>query len=481
MRSLSILVGLTLGGDAWAFAEDACFEAGVGYRNCSELPEACEPAGLDDARCRVAAAAAFVMEGSSASAARSVVHADATHILAQFMGFSAENAYWIAAYDEVADYGSFDVVDASGASLDDGAWATTTLDGYVRMNFASGGMLVHFVSPFHVDHAEPVAGIDGLAPDVEDGTTEVLLANMRNWALGEGPGCTGGVTTPVDGDYGRGDECYQVDGAAVPIEGDVRAVASTDVHFTAATGLQVIASEGLEVPVTSDELATLVGADRADDARLGLYLHSLADRISHHVCGDASFVYLDDQGFYADITHDDCTQGAHALRHYWEWGVPAESLDPVHRTTGAALSLVAEELAVFAAHRGIYAAERDTEASRAALLLALEAALAQPEAADRMAGVADVACSMGFAPFPGMPACPDEPDDTAPPDDTDPPDDTAASDDSVPEGEGADGVEAAGACGCGAGVPLGWAWPLAMLALRRRRSPPSAGPGLPRR
>jgi hypothetical protein len=449
LRSTLLLVGLTYGGHAWAFAEDVCFEAGVGYRNCSELPEVCEPAGVDDARCRVAAAAAFVMEGSSVSAARSVVHADATQLIAQFMGFSADDAYWIAAYDEVADYGSFDVVDASGATLDGGAWATATLDGYVRTNLASGGMLVHFVSPFHLDHAEPISGIDGLAPDVEDGSTEVLLANLRTWAMGEAPGCTGGVTSPIDGDYARGQECFQQDGAVVPFEGDVRAIASADVHFATTTGLQVIASDGLEVPVTSDDLDTLVGAERAEDARLGLYLHALADRVSHHVCGDASYVYLDDQGFYADLTHDDCTQGAHALRHFWEWGVTAESLDPVHRTTGAALSVVTDELAVFAARRGVYVAERDTEPARAALLLGLEAALAEPEAVDRMAGVANLACSMGLEPFPGMPACPDEVDDTAPPDDE---------------------VEASGACGCGAGVPLGSAWILAMFALYRRRS-----------
>jgi hypothetical protein len=131
-------------------------------------------------------------------------------------------------------------------------------------------MLVHFVSPFHLDHAEPISGIDGLAPDVEDGSTEVLLANLRTWAMGEAPGCTGGVTSPIDGDYARGQECFQQDGAVVPFEGDVRAIASADVHFATTTGLQVIASDGLEVPVTSDDLDTLVGAERAEDARLGL-------------------------------------------------------------------------------------------------------------------------------------------------------------------------------------------------------------------
>lgn len=476
MRSLSTLLGLLWAGDAWAFAEDACFESGVGYRNCSELPEACEPAGVDDARCRVAAAAAFVLEGSSASAARSVVHADATQLLAQFMGFSAEDAYWIAAYDEVADYGAFDVVDASGASLDGGAWATATLDGYVRTNLASGGMLVHFVTPFHLDEAQPISGIDGLAPDVEDGRTEVLLANLRRWALGEGPGCTAGLTLPVDGDYARGDACLHEGGAPLPIEGDVRAVASADVHFETATGLQVVASADLEVALTSDALDTLVGADRADDARLGLYLHALADRVSHHVCGDASYLFLDDAGFYADLTHDDCTQGAHALRHFWEWGVAPASLEPRHRTTGAALSLVAEELAAFATRRGVYAAERDTEAARAALLLALEDAVAEPEAADRLQAVADVACSMGLQPFPGMPACPDEPDDTAPPEDTGP-------DGAAPDGDGPGGIDdaEASACGCGTGLPLGPTSLLAALALgrRRRRKGPLPSPRSP--
>lgn len=414
----AVAAALAAPGVAHAFAEDVCFDEN-GARNCSEIPEQCLPVGTDDARCRAAASAAFVVEGSSATAARSTLHADATHLIAQFVGFSAEDAWWIAAYDEVADYSSFDAMDREGLPYGDGAYATATLDGFNRLNLPSGGMLFHFMAPFHGADASPIPGIDGLDPDPTDGTTEVQLANLRAWALGDAPGCTAGLTVPVDGDYARGPACYSEDGEPVPVHGEVRGVGSVAIPFNVVTGPQVIVSSDT-APITTEGFDAVVGEDRAADARLGVYLHSLADRISHHVCADTAHLSLSEDGFSYDATSDDCTQGTHALRHLWEAGVDPDVLSAADRTTPAALETIADELADFAGYRGVYRADRDTDEARTALLRAIGEAIALPNAGDRIDALAAVACDAGVAPFPGMPACLQDPE----PEDTDVPDDT---------------------------------------------------------
>src|SRR5436305_15110211 len=45
---------------------------------------------------------------------RSMIHADSTYFIAQALGYRADVAYWIAAYDEVTDYGQYIPIDQCG-------------------------------------------------------------------------------------------------------------------------------------------------------------------------------------------------------------------------------------------------------------------------------------------------------------------------------------------------------------------------------
>ena len=124
------------------------------------------------------------------------------------------------------------------------------------------------------------------------------------------------------------------------------------------------------------------GSARIADARLGIYLHMLADRISHHACLDY-----------------------HSLYHMWEQGVPFDKVPAAHRTTAAALDLLYDELLHFAKARHTARSGADDKATKAALLAKLLVALEKKEAAARVTALSEVACKHGYQPFPGAPAC----------------------------------------------------------------------------
>lgn len=407
---------------ARAFTEDVCYPTGGGIAACTPLPAACLPAGTDTPACRSAAALTFATSNATYPDARSTVHVDASYILAQAVGFSATDAYWVAAYSEATDRGSFEPRDETGAVVGGGSLATATVNGLVRTDFNSGGVLIHFSAPRNVAAPAPVAGIDGLHPDPTNPNTEVMLAHLRAWAMaGSGsarPDCAGGLTDPsASGDDATGTTCYASGGAPATISG---AVALFDglsmtppdggtMSFSVQTGLQIIQDSDAGT-ATSDTFDAIVGGgpDHIADARLGVYIHAFGDRISHHVCLDQGYLYGPTDGgtaWQANMTNGQCAQGLHALRHMWETGVDYASLAAEDQTTIAYLGNAYDELVAFATARGVLAASASSSTARSALVADLTAALATSGVAARLAALRGVTCSRGLTPFPGEAAC----------------------------------------------------------------------------
>ncbi len=391
---------------AGAFAEDVCYTVtGAPAQSCGSLPKSCplkEPTGP---ACRTAALAALTEAAARPGSGRSLIHADSTYLAARAVGFSADDAYWIAAYDEATDLGSFAPKGIDGKPVPNSAALTTSdVGGLVRTNFDTGGLLFHFVATFK---DQPNQTPDGLHPNPRDAQHEILLAHLRRWAMA-GPGsaaplCAGGFTTPsAAGDIATGDSCFGGSNP-VPIRGALALKAPASIPFVTSTGLQVISGK-----VRSDQFDAWVGgAQRSADARVGIYLHVLADRVSHHRCTDAAQIVIPAHGdgrFREDFDNPECDQGLHALRHLYETGVPFAQLDSADRTTEAALSLVYDELVAFAQARGVLSPQ--AQALKASVLdNGVIPALQLPDAVARMTGVAAVACRLGFEPFPGEPAC----------------------------------------------------------------------------
>ncbi|WP_051997195.1 hypothetical protein [Gordonia paraffinivorans] len=390
---------------ARAFAEDVCYTPGAPPHSCAPLPFACPPSDAHDPICGARAFFRYGYTLRQPLGGRSLVHTDSTYIMARKIGFSLQDAYWIAAYSEATDLGTFRPRDMRGNPVPNAAALTTKdISGLVRTHFKTGGFLFHFL-PTMRGPRSPLP--NGLRPDVDDPRHEVMLTHIRRWAM-EGPGsnaplCTGGFTDrTARGDYATGTTCYGGPNPA-PINGKYSLVDPIPIPFQNVTGRQVI-SDG----VTSERFDAHVGPQSAN-ARIGIYVHALGDRISHHECTDEGTIAPPAQGrrsFDIDLLQPDCDQGPHAVRHEYETGVDFHSLDPHDRTTEAALSMVYDELVNFARVRGVLNAEATTPAAKKSvvsdgLLPALERR--NPEA--RIRAVTAVGCRLGVPAFPGSPRC----------------------------------------------------------------------------
>jgi len=401
---------------AHAFAEDLCYAPGGGpLASCGPLPEVCRPAGTDTAACKAALVAVVARQRNASDGGRSSVHTDVAFLLAQAVGFSPTDAYWIAAYDESADLGAFEIRDNDSLAVGGGALATANVSGLVRTDAMSGGVLLHVIAPYNHGLTTPPPAVDGLHPDPTDAATEPTLANFRAWALAAPgaarPACTAGLTVQsARGDYATGAACFA---AGTPIQASIRLFGPLDLPFATQAGAQLVQDSA--TPVRAPGFDALVATDgahdaspaHAADARLGVYLHMLADRISHHVCTDRSVISGPSaSGFFVDLTGAECAQGIHLLRHAWETGVDYARLLPQDRTTLAMLQAVYQELVGFARARGVLRAGADRPATQAAYTGELARALQTLQAADRVAAIDAVGCAHGLAPLPGQPACP---------------------------------------------------------------------------
>jgi hypothetical protein len=408
-RFVIVALGLLIAGRAFAFAEDVCYPGDGGLaQDCAPLPASCplyEPMdGGVSANCFADVFAAFANQQGPD---RSSVHSDATMVLAQAVGFSPNEAYWAAAYDETTDLGTYAPKDLHGRPVTDGGvisvGPTAQLDGLVRGDFDAGGVLFHFGAPRAAD-----AGVDGLHPDPTNAQVENTLAHLRAWAwAGTGntrPECVAGLTVQTAAnDYATGTRCFvDAAGSSAPVRGSLTAVGSLAVPFSFVTGEQVIHTTDAGVMVPSSQFDSYLAYQHVADARLGIYLHALADRVSHHVCTDASLLTGPSaSGFREDLNTSPCAQPLHLLRHMYETGVSFANENPLDQTTTAALEAAYDELVQFASRRGVLLSKARTSAYRSEVLTALGAALQKPKACARVTAIAKVACDRGWQPFPG--------------------------------------------------------------------------------
>jgi len=412
---LTVIGALGVAGNAHAFYEDVCY-GNDGITSCLPLPASCSLTEPVSQQCLTQALVTFAAQPNAAPG-RSTVHTDVTYLIAQAVGFPAANAYWIAAYDEATDLGNFVPRNQNGVVLR-GYQSTATIDGLVRGNLANGGVLFHFNAPRNNGTKVP-GDTDGLHPEADDADTEVVLAHVRRWAMYEpnAPECTGGLTVWTGSNYTSGDSCYTLPGTTIPgtIAGSLLIAGQVAFPFNPPTGPQIIAvTAGLHrTPVSSEQFDTYIAnADQvsdpahAADARLGIYLHTLADRVSHHVCTDASVLTDPVNGVFSEnMINQDCSQPLHVLRHMYETGVNFGSLSDQDKTTSSAIEIIYDELVAFAQKRGVLNSKASDPGFRQALLNHISEALQKTDAANRISSLTQVACDYNLTPFPGASGC----------------------------------------------------------------------------
>lgn len=396
LSTLSVIALLTPGSAA-AFTEDVCFGSGAPAA-CYEMGDCAQ--GDESAVCKgraVTSAATNLGDG------RSMVHFDATYLIARLVGFGTQPAYLIAAYDQATDLGQYVPLDANGDPMvsasscrrlrsDPAACTGTTgtIDGLTRTNTSTGGTFLHLSMPYNPDGTDLVSDPDDQHPDVEDHEHEVLLANLREWVYAADPLCAGGLSDLSTG------ACW----GASPyptgeLWGDVPVIGFTDgVPLSVDLGVQTVKTTG-SVPSTAMALA--VPAAHVEYARVGVYMHLLQDRISHYLCGNASVMYADPTSpddVFADYSAAECDQPHHAIRHAWETGY---AIDGEHEATRAALEMTWDELLDYASWKGVASSSASSAAYKAAWIDAIIANLEIADADARWTAMHDQRSSAGYA------------------------------------------------------------------------------------
>ncbi|NPU64423.1 hypothetical protein HL667_05380 [Bradyrhizobium sp. 83012] len=369
MGSAVFGLGLTTPRPAQAFLEDICIpRVKDGLKNCIAPASACkDPAEALNRSCLLEAVQfALIPPG------RSMIHADSTYFIAQALGYRADVAYWIAAYNENADYAQYKPIDQCGgqaSSTNSGAsYITASFNGFQRTNASTAGPLYHYLLNFSPNgQGTDVHGASGVQavypfhypppgyPITIDSVYQGTLYDLRQWAMkgDEAPGllCTVGYTVPNGSSNFSGPKCL----SGATISGTVPLLENYAIGpaINVASGPKVLDNSNTSDVVDYTKLKSFLD-DKSkttgvlfDDpkkppvpvqiARIGLYLHSLQDASSHGTfCGDdapsppggsdaGSYMYLD-SGNVKLVFGTYCATGPHLASHVQETGTGDVSL-----------------------------------------------------------------------------------------------------------------------------------------------------------
>jgi hypothetical protein len=348
-----------------AYGEDLCMTAtgwwrstGVRVANCQSLDIHQGPLGtfLDW----------LYVSSASPASSRSVYHFDATYLLAQSAGMNVVDAYWLAAFDEATDVSIYKAIDSKGRPLH--RWTTPKLTGVRRISPTTGGFFFHFVPPFgradSAEHTLSQALGESVVSTPRIPDVELFLQTLRAWAFEERSSfCRGGLRT---------EDCETAERA------------SDQISFKW-TALPPLVTLHIQVkPVTLSE--DLLPQRQLRIAKFAVYLHSLADRLSHGACDDVSpIVSLPDHSYAVSFDSVGCSTAAHMNGHAEEVGHP--TLPSRSRMT---LVLVALEIRRWLAGTGHMYADHPQVVSTETIIQELLEVFREPDAEKRLLKVMEV-------------------------------------------------------------------------------------------
>jgi hypothetical protein len=392
-----LLVVFTVAPVAHAFYEDLCLpRPGVnGTLSWCLTPTCANPPQPNRACPQQVADFLNVMPG------RSMIHADSTYFIAQALGYRADVAYWIAAYNEVTDYAQYLPIDQCGGQAanlnaiqgqravakvpNSGRnYVTAFFNGFQRANLATDGPLDHYVVAFSPNgQGTDVHGAGGVQaiypfhyprpgyPLHIDDTYQKTIANFRQWGLlrTDDPGllCTVGLVAA------DGKTCLtggMITGLVPAIMPNPNVPNMPGAPISTPTGKKIL--DSTTNPVTYyDQLQAYLNDEKKTTgklwkspkpepvpvqiARFGIYLHTLQDTASHATyCGDdaptppgggdaGTYMWMVDANVSLSFGNS-CATGPHLAGHLQETGSGAAAL-PLR--VYSALNMTVDELIVF--------------------------------------------------------------------------------------------------------------------------------------
>ena len=399
---------------SFAFGDDICFFKEPNNPkhimfNCVELDRVCYPLNTDQA-CKTQTAHNTIDASSEAQYLRSMVHMDATFYMAQAVGLSYDEAYRIAAYDQSIDLGGYVPVDRHGVPLVDPAlcesetppenckYVAKPLNALVRMSLSSGGTFFHY----GVLNNPTQLPVNGLAPLTNEPIIENMLTNLRAWIFSNALLCTAGLNGRDVGTCYRKSTGWpgKIYGAVPVLEDDDR----LDQQFNITITEQILHETESET-IFARQIGSYVGEENANGAKMGIYLHVLQDRISHHSCMDTATLsdplQTPDENFVATYDSTVCNQGIHLVWHGWETGQDQVEVPAEQQTMYPSLETTYDELLLYAElHHTVHPLALDPQYKKA-ILDKIYAALQHQNPADRIAVLIAEMKVFGFRPMPG--------------------------------------------------------------------------------
>lgn len=396
---------------ALGFADDLCFDINTNKMfNCLDKEPDCAPPN-DSKSCKLTTTKTMVDSIGRTKPPRSMVHTDATFYIAQAVGIHYDAAHRIAAYDQSIDLGEYVPANYQGDPIIHPArcesnkppaeckYFTKPLNGLVRTNLATGGSFFHYGALNNPDNLP----VNGFNPLKNDPLVENMITNLRSWIYTNNLLCTAGLNGLQAG------TCYlksngkpgQIFGTLPTLERE----SHLDLHFKSIIEEQVIHEDETQTVYASD-LANYVGSNDAADAKVGIYLHTLQDRISHHNCIDTTSMTrpgsTPGENFVATYPRQSCHQTAHLVWHTWETGQKqAADVPPAQRTLYPALDLTYDELLSYAKSKGMARPHAGDPAYKKAVLDGIFNALQLSTAEQRMVALLKAMDDFKFQRLPG--------------------------------------------------------------------------------
>lgn len=392
----ALLVVMMSGPRAHAFLEDLCLprKAADGKLSWCIRPNCALPVSENRA------CPEQTLDFASIKPGRSMIHADSTYFLALALGYRADVAYWIAAYNEVTDYAQYVPIDQCGvqaanqnaiahqntlqtAPNSGRDYITAYFNGFQRTNTTTDGPLDHYIVSFSPNgqgtDVHGAGGVQALYPfhypkpgyplQIDD-TYQKTLANLRQWGMlrGDEPGvlCTVGLTDASDAT-----KCL----TGVNIRGKVpffpKVQAGVKINVPAGRKVLNFPQKGNDVVYYEQLGAWLSDKARTTGtlwkdpvpapvpvqiARFGLYLHTLQDSSSHATyCGDdaptppggcdvGTYMHIGKDGNVELSFGSSCANSPHLAGHVQETGTGDA---PLPLRDYVALNNTLDELIVF--------------------------------------------------------------------------------------------------------------------------------------
>jgi hypothetical protein len=353
--------------------------------------------------------------------------------MAQLIGFTPYQAYQMLMYSEATDQSQYTPFDQNGVPMISSAdlsncvatWGTTAMrryceaatpvvNGLSRFNDATGGMLLHLYTRYASNGAPPPP-VNGRAAaqtfpadyfSAVNAPHELVVNNLRDWVFDQrADACVGGILARGTGRADNGPCASSSHVLQEPQNYFAPGFYRLTVQYQSTLGQLIINtdSSGATVVATNPSLGRYIWPEDVTYAKMGILVHSLEDRYSHHHCSDNSYFYQTADGDWTSVYSSvECAQGSHFLWHTWEQGTDQSSanLAPEFQTMQPALAAAFDQLVAYAGHTGTKV-NRVNVAKKAAIVNSLIQVLQIAEPQPRLSAMVALMEGYQVLPLPG--------------------------------------------------------------------------------